>query len=149
MAIIFSFCAVCYPAEDAIVFANKKGKVYFWDASKRPMPEPPLKAALLENTYIATGKDSGAVIALGKKAVITLSENTSLQVQRALFDVKKEIKEVKVEVKMGKIWSVVEKLPAAEAKFEIQTPNTLAAVRGTVFTAGYTPANDSTMVGVV
>ncbi len=149
IAAVFSLCAVCYSADDAIILADKKGKVYFWDPLKKTMPEPPLKSALAEKTYIVTGKDSGAVIALGKKAVITLAENTSLQVQRSLFDEKKNIKEVKIEVKMGKIWSVVEKLPAAEAKFEIQTPNTLAAVRGTVFTAGYTLANDSTMVGVV
>ncbi|MBN1445681.1 MAG: FecR domain-containing protein [Candidatus Omnitrophica bacterium] len=149
MAAVFSLCAVCWPADDAIILADKKGKVYFWDYSKKPMPEPPLKSAIAEKTYIATGKDSSAVIAFGKKAVVTLAENTSLQVQRSLFDEKKEIKAVKIDVRMGKIWSIVEKLPAAEAKFEIETPNTLAAVRGTVFTAGYTPANDSTMVGVV
>ena len=147
--VVFSSVITCRGEDNIIMLADKKGEVYFWNVAMQRLADPPLKSALAEGTYVATGKGSSAVIAFGKKAVVTLSESTSVQIKRSLFDENNEIKEVKIDMRMGKIWSVVEKLPSADKKFEIETPNTLAGIRGTIFTTGYAPESKSTMVGVV
>ena len=132
--------------QSQIILGDRKGEVFFWSNKWEDLP---VKSHINEGSFIKTGKNSQAVLALGKKAVVTLGEDTAVKIARAMFDDKNEIREIKVQLPNGKIWSVVEKLPAADRKFEIETPNTLASIRGTIFSAGYVPKDDSTTVGVV
>lgn len=150
LAIVLSLTALfCSAQENPIILGDRKGDVFYWNSAGNRWDDLPLKSQLAEGAFIKTGRNSQAVLSFGKKAVITLSEETAIRIARSLFDEKNEIKEIKVQLPAGKIWSVVEKLPSADKKFEIETPNTLAGIRGTIFTTGYVPQEQSTSVGVV
>lgn len=105
-------------------------------------------------SFVKTEKESEAIIAFGnvsaKKsaAVITLVENTVIQISVSLFD-KSHMKAIKINVPLGKVWSAVEKLQDKEVKFEIETPNALAGVRGTVFMVGYSREENSSKISVI
>jgi len=140
---------VCFSQETSIILGDRKGEVFYWNPAGNRWDDLPLKSKLAEGMYIKTGRDSQAVISFGKKAVLTLSEETVLRITRSLFDGESNIKEVKIQVPSGKVWSVVEKLPVSARRFEIETPNTIVGIRGTIFSTGYTPQEKSTSVGVI
>ncbi len=129
-----------------IILGDRKGDVFYWNKRWEDLP---VNSRLSEGMFIKTGSDSRAVIAFGKKAVVTLSADTSVRITRSIFDGTGEIREVRIQLPAGKIWSVAEKLPSADRKFEIETPNTLTGIRGTIFSAGYLPREQTTSVGVV
>ena len=134
--------------EIKIILVKKKGKVYYWDIARKKWEDLPEKSQLRVGIFIKTGKDSEAIIAFGKKAVITISENSAIRIAESLFE-KDEIKKVKIQNFKGKIWSLVEKIPSPEKKFEIEAPNAIAAVRGTVFMVKYKREDNSTRVAVI
>lgn len=150
MVIPIVFLSVFCLAEDtSIILADRTGLVYYWNAKAGRWEDLPVKSRIAEGMFIKVEKGSKGVIAFGKKAVITLSENTIIRVERSLFDEKGEIREIKVQLPKGKVWSVVEKLPEQERKFNIETPNTVAGVRGTIFSTAYTQQDETTTVGVI
>ena len=144
---LFPYFLKCEEAENIMLF-KKKGNVFYWNFLEKKWDDLPEKSNLREGVYVKTGPFSEAIISFGKKAVITLTENTVIKISRGLFK-KGKIKEVKVQVPKGKIWSVVEKLPEKESKYEIETPNTIAAVRGTVFMVSFAQQEKSTRVAVI
>ncbi len=140
---------ICFAGDNPIILADRAGSVYYWNAGAGRWDDLPVKSRLAEGIFVKVDAGSKAVISFGKKAVITLSENTAIRIERSLFDEKDEIKEIKVQLPKGKIWSVVEKLPSEERKFNIETPNTIAGVRGTIFSTNYSQDDNSTTVGVI
>lgn len=147
--IIFFACASAFSQDVKIFLAEKEGDVYRWNAPGGRWEDLPEKSVIRTGNIIKTGeKNSQAIIAFGKKAVLTVSKDTVLRITAAMFD-REEIQEIRLQVPRGKVWSVVEKLPTADKKFEIETPNTLAGIRGTIFAVEYEPGEKSTKVGVV
>lgn len=134
--------------DSRIVLVRRKGTVSVWSASQRQWQDLPVRSAVNQGAYIKTEKESEAILGLGKKAAVTLSENTVVAVASALFD-NSGIKNVRIQAHRGKVWSVVEKIPTAASRFEIETPNAIAGVRGTVFATGYDPATNATQVACV
>ncbi|MCM8778143.1 MAG: FecR domain-containing protein [Candidatus Omnitrophica bacterium] len=149
MGLIAILVIFCFAGDNPVVLVDRSGSVYYWNTSAGRWDDLPVKSRLGEGTFVKVDAGSKAVISFGKKAVITLSENTAIRIERSLFDEKDEIKEIKVQLPKGKIWSVVEKLPSEERKFNIETPNTIAGVRGTIFSTNYNQQYNSTTVGVV
>ncbi|HPP12709.1 MAG TPA: FecR domain-containing protein [bacterium] len=131
-----------------ITLASKKGTVLVWEAAGQRWVELPVKSQLSVGAYVKVEKDSEAIISFGKKAVVTLSENTLIQISTCLFQ-QGNLKQVRLKSPQGRIWSVVEKLASPEAKFEIETPNAVAGVRGTVFLVGYEPTAEASRIAVV
>lgn len=149
LIVIMFFWVFCFAGENPIILADRVGSVYYWNASAGRWDDLPVKSRLAEGVFVKVDAGGKAVISFGKKAVLTLSENTAIRIERSLFDEKDEIKEIKVQLPKGKIWSVVEKLPSEEKKFSIETPNTIAGVRGTIFSTNYNQQDDTTTVGVI
>lgn len=142
-------CRELLSREAKIFLAEKQGKVFRWNALYARWDDLPLKSRIMEGNIIKTGETkSQAVIAFGQKAVLTISEDTIVRVTAALFE-EEDIKSLKIQVPRGKVWSAVEKLPVSDRKVEIETPNTLAGVRGTVFAVEFSPRDKATEVGVV
>jgi len=146
--IISSFCFGQSSDKSAIVLVRKKGMVCLWDLSARKWAEMSEKGKIKVGDFLKTGEESEAIISFGKKAVITVAGNSMLRITTTIFE-KEDIKKIKIQMPKGKIWSAVEKLPVPESKFEIETPNALAGVRGTVFMVGVKPEEDSTRISVI
>ena len=80
---------------------------------------------------IRTGKNAIAYIIFSDNSSVSLDENTQIEV-RDVRDTKDQYSN-KIEQIFGRTWSRVENLVGQKAKYELETPNTLAAVRGTQF----------------
>ncbi len=149
---ILGLCAIsCFAQqveENKVVLVKKKGTVLAWNEAAKKWEDLAVNAQIKVKTYVKTEKDSEAIVTFGRKAVTTIGENSAVQIAESTFD-KGQIKKVKILAPRGKVWSVVDKLPTADAKFEIETPNALAGVRGTVFSVNYTPTDNSSRVAVV
>jgi len=147
----FLFCLFCFSVigqdQPAVVLVSKKGSVYLWNVGTGRWEDVPGGARLSAGSYLRTGKDAEAIIAFGRKAVVTLSSDTLVQIKNFSFQ-KESLKKLQIEAKKGRLWSVVEKLPV-EGKLEIETPNALAGVRGTVFLVGYNPEEESSKIAVI
>ncbi|MCM8769132.1 MAG: FecR domain-containing protein [Candidatus Omnitrophica bacterium] len=131
-----------------ISLVSKKGNVAGWNASDRRWEEIAAKSQLAVGSYLKTGKESEAVISFGKKAVVTLGSETLIKIRLVLFE-QENLKHLQLESRRGRIWSAVEKLPTPEGKFEIETPNAVAGVRGTVFLVSYTPEEQASKISVI
>jgi len=118
--------------ENKIVLVKKKGEVFYFDEEKIDWEELSVGSEIKKGTFLKTGKNSEAILEFGKKSAIVISQNTSIKITEALFE-KKDIKEVKIRTSKGKIWSIIEQLPLPDSKFEIETPNAVAGIRGTAF----------------
>jgi hypothetical protein len=82
-----------------------------------------------------TGRDSRANIRLADNSVITLGENT--QVQMSQFQLQKESRLTKINLVFGKVRSRVGRFTGKDSKFEVKTPNAVLAARGTEFLVEY------------
>ncbi|MCM8759388.1 MAG: FecR domain-containing protein [Candidatus Omnitrophica bacterium] len=157
IAIIMMICLVCFAqtsVENQIILVKKKGAVFIWDVAERKWVDIPVNASIRPGSFIKVEKESEAIIAFGNvsekksSAVITLSENTVIQLVFSLFE-KNQLKEAKINAAYGKIWSVIEKVPDQQTKFEIETPNAIAGARGTVFMVAYDKQDNSSRVSVI
>lgn len=86
-------------------------------------------SAIAIGDSIETGPDSGAVIVLGDRSVVMMQEKTTLSVP----DVPENRAGVqKTRVSSGKVWFAVKQVQE-RGKFEVETDEAVAAVRGTEF----------------
>jgi tetratricopeptide (TPR) repeat protein len=131
----------------SIKLAKKTGEVFYFNKASEKWEDLHEKSRVQPAIYIKTGRDSQAVFSFGKKAVVTLTENTVVCLSETTFR-GEDIENVKIKTAGGKIWSAVEKLPA-DSEFEIETPNALAGIRGTVFMVDLKTGEETTTVGVV
>ena len=90
---------------------------------------------LKQNDTIKTGADSLAIINFYNQSTTRLDANTQI----ILKDLKTENAGAKttvtIKATVGHIWSRVVKMVDKESKFEVETPTTVATVRGTAFDA--------------
>lgn len=93
--------------------------------------EAPLSkgAELAVGDVIQTGKDSAAVVVLGDSSVVMMQESSRVEIP-AVPENSKGVQKAKVAT--GKIWFAVKKVQPG-SKFEVETDEAVAAVRGTEF----------------
>ncbi|HOW56930.1 MAG TPA: FecR family protein [Smithellaceae bacterium] len=81
---------------------------------------------------ITTGEKSRLELLLPDKSIVRFAENTNFNLMQA--DAKTgEKREIKIFVKLGKIWSNVRKALGGKSGFEVSCENAVAGVRGTVY----------------
>ena len=111
------------------------------------------KPATLQTTinagqWLQTAKGARAIISFGKEAVITINEDTTLEIKEVAVNPDGTIK-VSTKLTRGKIWSLVEKLKSEKSRYEVETPTAVAGVRGTTFMVTVNPDGQSSRIGVV
>lgn len=99
---------------------------------------------LYQSDSVKTGNDSSASIVLFKSSIIRLASNTEVTLQKLL----RQAGETNVTIKQdaGRTWNTVLKISGID-NYEVQTPTTIASVRGTSFYVNV-HADDETNVGV-
>jgi len=80
---------------------------------------------------IKTASESRCEVTLEDKSVIRIGENTLFSFIETSIDRYK--KNVKSELKKGKIWLNINNLPNNDEDFRIKTPTAVCAVRGTIY----------------
>lgn len=72
-------------------------------------------------------------ITLPDRSVVRLGPQTKVRLTRAVFGREVGERKVSASLLLGQIWAKVEKAVGGEARFEVQTQNAVAGVRGTTF----------------
>jgi len=84
---------------------------------------------LYESDSVRTGESSSASIILFKSSIIRLDSNTEVTLQEIIQE---EETRVSVNQDSGRTWNTINKISGID-DYEVQTPTTVASVRGTSF----------------
>ncbi len=85
-----------------------------------------------KNTLIKTSVNSKASVIFFNNNIIRLDENTEISVNEMIS--KSTSDKISIYQNSGQTWTKIIKLSGVETDYEIQTPTTIASVRGTAFT---------------
>lgn len=100
---------------------------------------------LAQSDAIRTGNNSSASVILFESSIIRLANNTEIMIKE-LVSLAEETN-VKIQQESGRTWNTLLKISGIDT-YEVQTPTTIASVRGTSFYVSVLQ-NGSTNVGVV
>lgn len=146
LVLIFVLIVLGGAAVAAFLFLNKsstpmstlikeEGSVSFKKKESDQYTELSQDEVKLENgSFIKTDADSYARVFLPDNSMISMDVNTEIQINF-------EDNKTNIEQLVGKTWHRVQTLTNGE-EYKVQTPNTVAAVRGTIFGVGVD--NDTT-----
>ncbi len=84
-------------------------------------------------TVIATGDDGRCSLRLPSGTLIRLGANTRVEVASLTRGDPAAARKETIKVTVGRLWAKVTKLFGDDARFEVQTDNAVAGVRGTAF----------------
>jgi len=89
---------------------------------------------LEEGLYIKTESGSRATVVFPDNSITRLDENTTIQLQEIYID--KDNTQINIFLETGRIWSrVIEFITTDESEFSVETSDSVAMVRGTIFGA--------------
>lgn len=92
-----------------------------------------LGSLVYPDDLVETGARSRLEIKLPDKSVIRLGPQSKLRLATAVFRRGAEDRQVSANLVVGQIWARVEKAVGGQSRFEVQTHNAVAGVRGTTF----------------
>lgn len=84
---------------------------------------------LFQSDSIKTGENSSASIILFKSSIIRLDSNTEVTIQEIIQE---DETNVNIHQKKGRTWNSILKISGID-DYEVQTPTTIASIRGTAF----------------
>lgn len=113
------------PTDGKVVLARGDVIVRSADTSTKAVPG----VLVRQGDQIRTGRDGGVRLLLGGSAVVDLGANTSMVITRTGTS----SSETKLKLWSGRLWARVSSLFGNDAKFEVESPNAVAGVRGTEF----------------
>ncbi len=113
--------AVTFLAGEATRAAGGKGE-------KLALGSPVYAGDLLE-----TGRRTRLEVKLADESVVRMGPLSRVVLQEAAFGSSVEDRKVSAKLVVGKVWANVAKAVGGEARFEVQTENAVAGVRGTTF----------------
>ena len=89
--------------------------------------------AVFEGDVLETQKRTRLEVKLADQSVVRLGPSSKANVQVAAFGKTVEERKVSAKLLVGKVWANVAKAVGGEQRFEVQTENAVAGVRGTTF----------------
>lgn len=124
-----------------IILYKEKGDVYIKNKGEEVVTPVGVNSLEIKNqSEIITGSSSRASVLLPDNSMISLSENTSITINYGEYG-------TSVFQSLGQTYHRVQKLVTGKS-YEVQTPSTLAAVRGTKFAILYDGATKKTKIAV-
>ena len=99
---------------------------------------------LSSSDSIKTGSNTSASVIFFQSSIIRLDSNTEITIQQ-IIEQDEEIS-IKIQQDAGRTWNAISKISGID-DYEVQTPNTVASVRGTGFVVIVFP-NSTTYYGV-
>ncbi len=90
-------------------------------------------SAVFQGDVLETQKRTRLEVKLADRSVVRLGPSSKANVQAAAFGKTVEERKVSAKLLVGKVWANVAKAVGGEQRFEVQTENAVAGVRGTTF----------------
>jgi len=100
---------------------------------------------LFQSDALQTGEDTYASVILFESSIIRLDSNTKILLKEIIQQT--ETTNIIIEQKSGRTWNTIQKISGID-NYEVQTPNTVASVRGTIFDVNITTSR-STNISVI
>ena len=100
---------------------------------------------LYQSDYVKTGNNTSASIVLFESSVIRLDSNTEVMIQEIVQQEGET--SVKIKQEAGRTWNTILNISGID-DYELQTPTTVASVRGTSFSSYVGPLTGLTDIGV-
>jgi len=89
--------------------------------------------AVFQGDVLETQKRTRLEVKLADQSVVRLGPSSKANIQAAAFGKTVEERKVSAKLLVGKVWANVAKAVGGEQRFEVQTENAVAGVRGTTF----------------
>jgi len=119
---------------DVGVFTAVEGKVSVQHAQSPELLPAKLQDTVLFRDLIETQKESRTKALLNDDSILTIGEHSRVEITKHLYDPKRSLRSVVVNLVQGKVRALVGKaFEGSGSKFEIHTPTAVAAARGTYF----------------
>jgi len=130
-----SFAIAQETSQRVAVIMQVEGKVEVKTAAKAWQPAR-VGMALNQNDTIRTKKNSSATLNLDGKAqtaIVEVKEKTELSLAEMVAVKDKDIQRTLLDLSLGNILIKAKKLHSGKSSFEVKTPTSVVAVRGTTF----------------
>jgi hypothetical protein len=131
-------------AEDKATVSSVSGKVTFAPSQAAEFRPLVAGAEIPIGSRVRTGKDSTAVIIVVSGAAMQVAENSDLTIETLVSSAAK--RKALVSLKAGTVSALIDPKRSKQTDFKIQTPQGVAAARGTFY--GVTVKKGKTFVGV-
>jgi hypothetical protein len=97
----------------------------------------PAKSGMLlhQSDAVRTGEDTYASVILFESSIVRLDSNTQILIKELISDA--AATNVTIEQETGRTWNTIQKISGID-NYEVQTPTTVASVRGTTFDVNVT-----------
>ncbi len=122
-------------AQDGIILEVLKGQVKVSFEGEEKTLTAPVGQEVEPGVIITTLAGSQANLVFPNGSVARLDEETSVNLNEFLDEAQSS--SVKLQLNSGNLWSRVQRLLDKETSYEVQTANTVAVVKGTVFNLAY------------
>ena len=103
--------------------------------------KPVIKGDKLDQMDTVTAKNGSAMIEFADQSRLLLKPNSAVRLQGLRYYQRGGIAETQIRLLKGRVRANVEKLKGLGSRFDIATPAAVAAVRGTEFRVGFSPAD--------
>ena len=130
--------------EDKARVSSVSGRVTFSDPHSTEFVPLTAGAEIPIGSRIQTGRDGTAVVVVVSGAAMQISENSDVTI--ASMSSSPEKRKALVSLKSGTVSALIDPKRSKQTDFKIQTPQGVAAARGTFY--GVTVRNGKTFVGV-
>jgi ferric-dicitrate binding protein FerR (iron transport regulator) len=109
-----------------------RGKVSVWCPGQPDARYPVRGDSVASGCRIETGENSRLELLLPDQSVVRFSEKTTFVLER-MEVTEKGVRNIRISIVAGRIWSSIRKALQAGDKFEISCHNAVAGVRGTTY----------------
>ena len=131
-------------ADNTARVSSVNGRVTFSSSPTAPFAPLAAGAELPIGTRVRTGSDGTALIIVVSGAAIRVSESSEVTIDAMSSDAAK--RKALVSIKSGTVSALIDPKRSKQTDFKIQTPQGIAAARGTFY--GVTVKKGKTFVGV-
>lgn len=109
------------------------GKVFEFDKNEKLIRELKTGDILEEERMVDTSTGALANIYFGDGSVLKIDSETRVELRSSQFEKTSGKLKVKIWLTIGRIYSQIKSLATLDSEWQVETPNTIAAVRGTAF----------------
>lgn len=98
---------------------------------------------LYQSDFVKTGNNTYASIVLFESSIIRLDSNTAVILQKVIDEAGKS--SITLQQETGRTWNTIQKISGID-NYDVQTPTTVASVRGTTFDVNVTTAGKTEVI---
>ena len=122
------------------------GKVFEFDQNGKLVRELKTGDTIEEKRVLDAGTGTLANIYFGDGSVLKIDSETKIEIWNGMFEKESGKLSVKIQLVLGRIYSQIKNLATVDSEWQVETPNAIAAVRGTAFGVEFSKGKSTVIV---